>query len=182
VESFVAIDFETADARRDSACAVALVRAEGGKVVRRQAWLIRPPRSHFTTSHIHGIRWAHVVHAPTFRELWPTLQPWFDAVTFIAAHNASFDRSVLRTCADLAGVVVPDLPFVCTVELARSAWNLRPTKLPDVARHMGVPLRHHDALSDASVCAEIVLRAGRAGGAPTAPAAGFRPSSARGPG
>ncbi len=181
MQSFVAIDFETADARRDSACAVALVRAEGGKVVRRQAWLIRPPRSHFTTSHIHGIRWAQVVHAPTFGQLWPTLLPWFDGLSFVAAHNASFDRSVLRACAEAAGLIVPEVPFVCTVELARSTWNLRPTKLPDVARHLGVPLRHHDALSDASVCAEIVLRSGWAG-AVSAPVAAAPSRSARGPG
>ena len=41
---FVAIDFETADYGPDSACAVALVRVEGSRIVRRSYFLIRPPR------------------------------------------------------------------------------------------------------------------------------------------
>src|SRR5205085_9653487 len=44
---FVAIDFETADHGRDSACAVALVRVERGRIVRRETRRIRPPRSRF---------------------------------------------------------------------------------------------------------------------------------------
>ena len=46
-ESFVALDFETADYERDSACSVALVRVEGRRIVRRQHFLIRPPRQTF---------------------------------------------------------------------------------------------------------------------------------------
>ena len=41
--------------------------------------------------------------------------------------------------------------------MARRAWNLRPTKLPDVCRHLGITLNHHDALSDALACAKIVI-------------------------
>lgn len=78
---------------------------------------------------------------------------------FIAAHNASFDAGVLRACCEQAGLRPPSQPFVCTVQVARRAWNLRPTKLPDVCRHLGLPLRHHDALSDAEACANIVLAA-----------------------
>ena len=67
--TFVAIDFETADPGWDSACAVGLVRCEGGEVVRREVRLIRPPRPHIRYTHIHGIRWADVQHQPAFGEL-----------------------------------------------------------------------------------------------------------------
>ena len=52
-DAFVAIDFETADDGRDSACAVALVRVEGATIVRREVALIRPPRQvmKFTGDH-----------------------------------------------------------------------------------------------------------------------------------
>lgn len=46
------------------------------------------------------------------------------------------------------------------MKLARRTWGLRPAKLPDVCRHLGIGLRHHDALSDAEACARIVLAAG----------------------
>ena len=66
---FVALDFETADHGRDSACSVAIVRVEKKSIVHREHHLIRPPRQRFTFSHIHGIRWSHVMNAPSFKEL-----------------------------------------------------------------------------------------------------------------
>lgn len=157
--SFTAIDFETADAYRDSACAIALVRVEQGRVVAREARLLRPPRQRFAFTHIHGITWAQVAGAPTFAQAWPLLAPLVQGVDFLAAHNASFDRSVLAACCAAAGLPPPPVPFRCTVKLARDTWNIRPTKLPNVCARLGIPLRHHDALSDAEACASIVLHA-----------------------
>lgn len=48
---------------------------------------------------------------------------------------------------------------LCTVRLARRVWSIRPTKLPDVFRRLGLELDHHGALSDAEACARIVLAA-----------------------
>ena len=42
--TFVAIDFETADYGRDSACALALVRVEAGVIVQRAVHYSRPPQ------------------------------------------------------------------------------------------------------------------------------------------
>jgi DNA polymerase III subunit epsilon len=160
---FVALDFETADQGRDSACSIALVRVERRTIVHREHRLIRPPRRTFQFTAIHGISWSQVAQAPTFAELWPQLAACVEGAQFIAAHNASFDASVLRACCEQAGLRPPVQPFVCTVQVARRAWNLRPTKLPDVCRHLGLPLQHHNALSDAEACANIVLAAGRDG-------------------
>ncbi len=160
---FVALDFETADQGRDSACSIALVRVEQGTIVHREHRLIRPPRRTFQFTAIHGISWSQVAQAPTFDELWPPLAACLVGAQFIAAHNASFDAGVLRACCEQAGLRPPSQPFVCTVQVARRAWNLRPTKLPDVCRHLGLPLQHHDALSDAEACANIVLAARRDG-------------------
>jgi DNA polymerase III subunit epsilon len=156
---FVAIDFETADRDRDSACAVGLVRVRGTEIVERMQWLIRPPRRFFEFTYIHGITWERVARAPTFAALWPRLAQHLRDIDFVAAHNASFDRAVLQTCCAAAGVRPPAAPFECTMRLARAVWNLRPTKLPDVCRFLDIPLRHHDALSDAEACARIVLAA-----------------------
>jgi DNA polymerase-3 subunit epsilon len=43
--------------------------------------------------------------------------------------------------------------------MARRAFGIYPTGLAAVARQLGLPLDHHNAASDAAVCAEIVLRA-----------------------
>lgn len=157
---FVAIDFETASNDRNSACSVALVRVESGRIVHTSHRLIRPPARQFLHTGIHGIAWKHVCGEPTFDHVWRDLASMLQGVAFLAAHNAPFDRSVLRACCRTYGFREPAVDWVDTVKVARQAWDLRPTRLPDVCEHLGLPLNHHDALSDASACAQIVVQAG----------------------
>jgi DNA polymerase-3 subunit epsilon len=157
--SFLAIDFETASYQRNSACAVGLVRVENLEIVRRASHLIHPPSSKFDFTWLHGIAWEDVLYEPTFENLWPTIEPFFDGVDFLVAHNASFDRSVLRACCAEGGIPVPETPFECTVKWARRVWNIRPTKLSDVCDRLGIPLRHHEAASDSEACARIMMEA-----------------------
>ena len=159
---FVAIDFETADNGRDSACAVALVRVERGQIVQRLCRRIRPPRRNFIWSHIHGITWDDVAAEPVFETVWADCQGVLEGVDYLVAHNAPFDRSVVRACCKTAGLPEPAAPWRCTVQIARRIWGLRPTTLPEVCRHLGVPLAHHDPASDAHACAQIILAAGAA--------------------
>lgn len=156
---FVALDFETADPMRDSACALALVRVEGVRIVARETRLLRPPRREFWFTHIHGITWPMVAGEPRFEEAWPGMAPMLEGADFLAAHNASFDRSVMGACCGRAGLDAPRAPYLCTVRLARRVWRIHPTRLPDVCGRLDIPLRHHDAGSDAEACARIVIRA-----------------------
>ena len=157
--SFLAIDFETADYGRDSACAVGLVRVEEECVVQRSTYLIRPPRRDFVFTYIHGITWEDVKKAPSFGELWPVIRPIFRGVDFLVAHNASFDRGVLDACCMTSGIKAPDIPFKCTMVLSRQLWNIYPTSLPHVCRRFRIPLDHHNAASDTEACAMIMIKA-----------------------
>jgi DNA polymerase-3 subunit epsilon len=160
---FAAIDFETADYGRDSACSISVIVVEKRKIVKKTSVLIRPPRRNFVFSYLHGISWRDVASKPKFDELWPKINRLLNHVEFIAAHNASFDRGVLHACCAKAGITPPEIKYLCTMKLARLLWGLYPTKLPDVARHFGISLNHHDAQSDAIACAKIVLQASKKG-------------------
>ena len=162
-EPFTAIDFETADYGADSACALALVRVEGVRIVSRDLFMIRPPRSRFAFTHIHGITWAHVRGERPFAEVWPEIGVRLAGAAFLAAHNAPFDRGVLAACCAAAGHAPPSLDFLCTVRLARRAWSLARANLPAVCAHLGIALNHHDPASDAEACARIVIAARREG-------------------
>jgi DNA polymerase-3 subunit epsilon len=157
--AFVALDFETADFGADSACAIGIVRVEGLKIVHRESIRIRPPRSRVLFTHIHGITWEMIKNAPGFADAWPRLVPLLEGVSALAAHNAPFDRRVLSACCAAAGLQTPALPFLCTVQLARRRWGLKPNDLPSVCRRLGIRLIHHDAGSDAEACARIVIAA-----------------------
>jgi DNA polymerase-3 subunit epsilon len=172
----VAIDFETADHGADSACAVGVIRVEGLKVVARESVLIRPPRERILFTYVHGITWPMVKAAPVFRDTWTKLSPLLDGATFLAAHNAPFDRGVLTACCAAAGLAAPALPFVCTVQVARRTWALKPANLPAVCRRLGIGLIHHDAGSDAEACARIVIAAAAAAAPPPAPGADLSPA------
>jgi DNA polymerase III subunit epsilon len=156
---FAAIDFETADNGSDSACALGIVVAEDGAIVRRGYWLIRPPRRDIRFTWVHGIAWEHVADKPCFAELWPEIAEMLHGAQFLAAHNASFDRNVLRGCCSAATLALPAHRFLCTVQAARRVWDIYPTKLPNVCSRLGIPLKHHDAASDAEACATIALKA-----------------------
>ena len=160
---FTAIDFETADHGPDSACAVAAVVVKDDVIVDRFRTLIRPPRPQILFTHIHGLAWEHVCDSPRFAELWPTLRKYLVCSEFLVAHNAPFDRGVLHACCRAAGVRAPRRRFACTVDASRRAWKLPRHRLPDVCRHLGIPLKHHDPLSDAEACARIAIAARQAG-------------------
>jgi DNA polymerase III subunit epsilon len=157
--AFVAIDFETADHGPDSACAVGLVRVERMQVVHREAVLIRPPRQRILFTAIHGITWDMVKDVDPFAAVWPRLIPLIDGASVLAAHNAPFDRRVLAACCAAGGLPVPALPFLCTVQLSRRRWGMKPNDLASVCRRLGIGLIHHDAGSDAEACARIVIAA-----------------------
>ena len=159
--SFVALDFETANRCRDSACAISVVRVEEGRIVKTFSRLIRPPSMEFEFTYIHGITARDVKNAPTYASLHNEIMELMVGAEFIAAHNASFDKSVMNALCQRWHLAAPKLSWECTVRLARKEWGLHPTKLPDVCNHLGIPLKHHDATSDATACARIVLAARR---------------------
>jgi len=156
---FAAIDFETANYRADSACAIGVAIVEHGRIVARLHERIRPPSREFVFSYIHGLTWNDVKDAPRFDAVWEGITRELAGIAFLAAHNAPFDRAVLGACCETYGLEVPAHPFVCTVRLARAQWHIRPTRLPDVCHYLGIKLRHHEADSDAEACARIVIAA-----------------------
>ena len=164
--SFAAIDFETANHSPDSACAVGIAFVRNGHIVDLKRYLICPPTREFCFTHIHGLTWEAVKHAPKFPVVWEELAPALSSLDFLAAHNAPFDRRVLEACCRRYGLPQPQKPFKCTVQVARSVWGIRPTKLPDVCRYLRISLTHHEAGSDAKACAQIVLSAMKRGWQP----------------
>ena len=98
--NFIAIDFETANFKRSSACAVGLVKVIDGQIAESRHLYIRPEPFFFEPFNvaIHGIREADVKDAPRFSELWPQLGA--EITSPLVAHNPCFDMSVLRHSFD----------------------------------------------------------------------------------
>lgn len=156
---FVAIDFETANHRPNSACQLAAVVVRESKIVEEFCWMIRPPSNQFSRFNIavHGIRPADVAQAPKMNVIWSELQPVINQ-SVVIAHNARFDVSVLLASLAEYGVVCHDFDFHCTRAMARAAWPGRARYgLKPLASWLGIQFKHHDALEDSRACAAIAL-------------------------
>jgi DNA polymerase-3 subunit epsilon len=166
MDDFVAIDFETANRSRDSACAVGLAVVRAGRITESYSSLIQPPTLEFDQDFIgiHGITPDAVRNAPPFAEVWLEIERRCGD-GLVAAHNASFDVGIMSACAGHDDRACLPGRYVCTVELARAMLPGLPNhKLRTLANVFGLPLDHHDAASDAVACAELAIRLFRLAG------------------
>ncbi|MDE0667868.1 MAG: exonuclease domain-containing protein [bacterium] len=157
--SFAAIDFETATSERSSACAVGVVVFRQGSPVDGRRLLIRPPGNRYDAFNtaLHGIGPSDTQDSPGFPEVWEQIAGILGG-QLVVAHNTAFDMSVLRRSAEHYGYEPAPFPFACTYRLARSAMPEAPSwGLKALAGEFGIPLSHHDPLSDAQAAGHLWL-------------------------
>jgi DNA polymerase-3 subunit epsilon len=159
--NFTAIDFETATGKRSSACAVGIVTIRDGVISDTFYSLIRPPGNAYFGMNIaiHGINPEDTIEAPTFEDLYPEIKVRLQG-SILVAHNEVFDRSVLRRTMEYYALDYVDLRLAerweCTMRIYK-AKGFVPYKLNACCDRLGIPLQHHEALSDAIGCAHLYL-------------------------
>ncbi len=161
MESFVAIDFETANQYRSSVCSVGIVVVEHGIIKDSFYHLIKPNPNFYCrwATDIHGITYWDTINAQTFPEVWESIAGKISDLPFVA-HNSSFDESCLKAVYQLYNMPYPNYPFHCTCRMAKRMFpHLKNHQLHTVSTHVGFELKkHHNALADAEACAEIAMR------------------------
>lgn len=157
---YIAIDFETANQYPTSACSIGIVGVTNNKIDFVQTYLINPeePFSDFNIN-IHHITQEMVQDADTFPKVWEQILPWFQN-TIVFAHNVAFDIGVLKAMIDKYQLTPPNIKFGCTWRIAAKLWKdeLINHRLNTLSSYLEVEHNHHDALSDAKVCVEIITR------------------------
>lgn len=158
IRRFVAVDFEAADEKVDSACALGLVRVEDGRIVQRWSGLFCPPRPpNAITYSVHGLSMKVLQNQPKLIESWPEFSPILEGVDAWVAHNAGYDKRFLKAAFEASGKQFPMTPFYCTQKLCKEMWPEHPSRLNDVCSRFGIKLNHHEAGSDSEACARIVV-------------------------
>ncbi len=104
-----------------------------------------------------GITQAMVDEAPWLEDVLPELGRRLDGRVMVA-HNAPFDRRVLRQAFDRIGLEWPDPPVICTAALARLMLPLQRRRgLTVLADALGIEVEAaHRALADAETCARVL--------------------------
>ena len=159
--TFTAIDFETATAKRNSACAVGIITVENGQIIEEYSALIQPPNNEYSwhNTNVHGITAYDTRNEPNFGEVYSEIKQRLVG-EMVVAHNASFDRSVLQKSMIEYGLDYEELRikdnWKCTLSLYKKK-GYSPANLNHCCSIHNIPLNHHDALSDARACAKLYL-------------------------
>lgn len=160
---FFALDVETSNSDRGSICQIGWVEFEDDKIVDEFESLVNPNAPFLQRNiNVHGIKAADVKGAPTFEELYPYI---CERLTSHAiAHHSSFDWQAFAHACYLCDLKIPEVVWLDTRVLSQSMWpELENFQLPTVCEHLGIELRqHHDALSDARACGQIIVESGLA--------------------
>ncbi|MFE5839967.1 exonuclease domain-containing protein [Arthrobacter sp. NPDC056493] len=159
--SFTAIDFETANSHRGSACAVGLVKVRDGRIVDAASWLIKPPPGidDFDPINVelHGITEHDVQNAADWEmSLEGILQ--FVCEDPLVAFDAAYDASVMRQATEHRHLDLPAKDFYCALHLAQDHLPLPQHRLSDVLSALDLPpVQRHEPRAHALACARIVL-------------------------
>ena len=162
--TFNAIDVETANRTRASICQIGIAQVQVGKIKQATSFLVNPeePFESFQTS-IHGINEEAVSEAETMLSIHPQLFGLIEG-TPLASHS-QFDKQALEKAASKYGLKMPEIRWLDTGVVARTAWPDRYDRnnwgLKKIAADLGITFLHHDAAEDARAAAEILLHACR---------------------
>jgi DNA polymerase III subunit epsilon len=156
---FLAVDTET-NGRGGEACElteVGAVLVGGGELHDRFESLVgvREPLSR-SIQRLTGITDQMLAEAPPAPAALDQLASALEGRVLVA-HNAAFDRRVLRQAFERAGLEWPRPPVLCTVALTRRfAPLVGQRRLASVAAALGIDVEvTHRALADAETCARV---------------------------
>ncbi|MEQ8711729.1 MAG: exonuclease domain-containing protein [Cyclobacteriaceae bacterium] len=154
---YIAIDFETANNNRISACAVGLAFVKDNTFVHKDKHFILPPKGEkFLSSHsrLHGINEDDLEFALNFEELWNVELCKYFNNNLIIFHNASMDLSILKNLFNHYKIKSFNIEYIDTMKLAEITGN--PKKLTELAELFNIDItNHHDPQADAEICADI---------------------------
>ncbi len=157
----LAFDVETPNRHQDRICEIGITLLEEGKITLSSSMQI-DPECEFDEINIgfHGICPEDVEGCPNFKEFWEEFGRYFINADYVIAHSARFDLAVLVKTLRAYGVSSFDLHYVDTLALSRYCFPELPKHgLAVVAEALGFDLDHHNAKSDAEVCARIYCKA-----------------------
>lgn len=155
---FAVIDFETTGIlpeRHHRVAELAVVHVDlNGEITGQWETLINPGRD-LGPQHIHQIRAADILDAPTFEDIAPDLIALLDGRVLVA-HNASFDARFLTAELERLGYW-PVFEKLCTMQLAREFIPGAGRSLQDCCDAYGIELvGAHRASVDALATAQLL--------------------------
>lgn len=154
---YLVVDVETPNRKNNRISSFGYAVVEDNVIKNSGSYLCNPEEE-FDPFNIKltGISEDTVANAPTFPQLWESIRPLFEGAV-IVAHNAKFDLGVFRKCFEAYGMEIPEITYGCTLCIAHEYWpDIEKYALNELAAKIDASLDHHNAGSDAVVCAQLL--------------------------
>ena len=155
--NFTFVDVETPNFSNSAISAIGLIHINtDGEIIEKYTFV--NPEQHFDTFNIEltGITPEMVKDAPVFASVWEEIKEYFEN-SIIVAHNARFDLGVISKCLIRNHLEIPNMQYMCTVDLSRKYIPSKSHKLNVLSELLGIELNHHQADSDTKACMEIFM-------------------------
>lgn len=158
-QSFIAIDFETANKSKGSICQIGLACFVDGQLSWVWDSLIDPEKSFGSFEvGIHNIRPKDVQSAPIFPSIHTAIVNSIANQTLVS--HTYFDYDALHLACAKYGLIVPPFLWIDSREIARSAWTDQPSyALSELCKGLGIQYSPHIAVEDARACGTLLLMA-----------------------
>jgi DNA polymerase III subunit epsilon len=159
--NFTSIDVETANADLSSICQIGIVKFVDDTIGEEWSTLV-DPEDEFDSINIsiHGIDERRVKGAPTLPRIENNVSRLLSE-TIVACHTP-FDRAAINQAYRRYYLKPVECIWLDTARVSRRAWNqfaYNGYGLANIANHLGIDFKHHDALEDARAAGEILVRA-----------------------
>ena len=157
--TFIALDFETANSNPASICSVGMVKVID-KHMTETFYTLVDPEARFSEGNIriHGITPEDVKDAPTFEAVFPYMMDFIGDLP-VVAHNASFDMKVLYASLERYEKEIPPIQYFCSVQMGRRTVKNHSYSLKNMMQYYNIDFKgHHHALNDAKAAAMITYR------------------------
>ncbi len=144
------------DPQHDRVCEIAVVRAEGGRIVASYQTLVRPPVPMSKGAiKVTGLTNEQLESAPVFADVADQVRAVLDGAVMVA-HNAPFDLAYLHREYEAMGSSLPPPVTVDTLEMSRRLFAFSKNNLVAVCQKFGIQAApSHRALDDAHACHQV---------------------------
>lgn len=156
-QSYVILDFETANSNLDSICQIGMIKVKHGQIIDSFNSYIKPEPLYFSSMNIavHGITKKNVIDQPTFSELWPMIIEFIGDYQIIA-HFAQFDMNCLKNVLAKTDLSY-QLEFLCSYRLAKELIPANNHKLTYLSKNItNYNYQAHDALADCHATYQLI--------------------------
>lgn len=149
------IDIETPNRDNDRICSIAIIATKNEQIISEEYYLVNPESRLDDIKR--GVTPSMLHVRPKFPEVWESMKHYFTN-GIVAAYNAHADISVLYRTLSHYKINIPDIYYICMMEMAKEAYR-RSMTLSDLCIENGIKFDvHNGSFENALVCGQLFFK------------------------